>query len=514
MDLHTASDSGASNESLLFRADRGEELSRSSSVFSDLNLDQLFRFLNEGREGYGLDRILRTPLRTIDDILHREAIFRDLEEPTRRTEINRFCEMIAALRRDYTELQKVYYAGERQASFLDLVSRYCSVVRSFTDMLGMADIGSQGLQRFNNNLQVYIQSKDFRELSSLAAELRSHLSDIRYCLLITSDGFSVEPFVQRPGYAEQLEKDLELFEPHDDFAPTTKSSSDRYWSYIDEKLLAFVSELYPDLFQRLAAFVDETGDFFHPAVLRFEEEMQFFLSYLRCVSTLEASGLPFCYPRVSQARETFEANGAYDIALALQLKAHPKSIICNDFHLAPNERITVITGANQGGKTTFARMVGQLHYLAALGCPVPGHNATLFLCNGFFTHFEKSEMGDLTTGKLEDDLHRLCTILDQANSSSLIILNEIFTSTTFRDATFLSLALVKRLIHLGAFVVWVTFIDGLACYGNPVVSLVAGGADSAPFTLSRNPPSGLTHALALAEKHGLSYLQLKKRLKT
>jgi DNA mismatch repair protein MutS len=147
---------------------------------------------------------------------------------------------------------------------------------------------------------------------------------------------------------------------------------------------------------------------------------------------------------------------------------------------------------------------------------VPAREAQLQLFDQLFTQFEKEERVENLRGKLEDDLVRMRAIVFRATPRSMIVLNEVFNSTTIQDEVFLSNKIMEQIIHIGALCVWVTFVDELASFGPQTVSMVSAVVPENPalrtFKVVRRPADGLAYAMAIAQKYRLTYAAICMRI--
>ncbi len=504
-------------QSILFANGAGRTAEvREPAFFADLNLDQAVATITSGRDEYNVRPFFWIGLNSKDAVKYRQEVFGDLENSTLLAYVESFAEKMREMRRHLTQAEKLRHKFQKASWLLDAVEIYCEAVTGLLHDLSFVRLKSRGFLAFRAYLTDYIQSGDFASLLKETKKLKSELASVEYSVLIFDGGFTVKKYEPQGDYSAVIEATFKKFQQGDVKDYRVKLSDWPDMNHIEAQILDFVALLYPEIFAELDTFCAKHAGYLGGSVAVFDREIQFYVAYLASAAPLKKAGLAFCYPAVSgDSKEVYNREG-YDLALAQKLVTEQSPVVCNDFHLSGQERMFVVTGPNQGGKTTFARMFGQLHYLASLGCPVPGTSAKLFLCDGVFTHFEKQENAKNLRGKLEDDLVRIHAILDRATPSSIVIMNEIFTSTALKDAVFLSKKIMERLMQQDVLGVFVTFIDELASLSGKTVSVASTVVPDDPalrtFNIVRKPADGLAYAMSIAEKHRVTYRSLKERI--
>lgn len=502
--------------SILFETP-GEHLQQDAPRASaDLHLDQIIEAITSGKEEYQLKPFFYTPLRTPAAVQYRHEVMQDLERPLLSDQIKSFAQGMMAMREHLAQAESLRYRYQKEWWFLNAMELYCNAIVALARDLTGAALHSRGLLAFCNYLGAYAHSDRFTLLSSETKQLKAELSRIRYSLLIKENSITVRHDESEKDYSVEVENTFAKFQQGavKDYIFTLSAPLDM--NHVEAKALEFVAQLNPETFSRLGRYCATHRTYIDDTIARFDREIQFYLAYLDYLAIFKRAGLPVCYPNLSTDSKDIYAYETFDFALAHQLLRSHSSVICNDFYLKDQERMLVVTGPNQGGKTTFARTFGQVHYLASLGCPVTGRDARLFLFDRLFTYFEKEETITTLRGKLEDDLVRIREILTCASPNSLVIINEVFTATTFQDALFLSTKVMERLLALDMLGVWVTFLDELASMSPKTVSMVGTVLPKNPtvrtYKIIRRQADGLAYALSVAEQYRLTYERLKERL--
>jgi DNA mismatch repair protein MutS len=486
------------------------------SSFRDLNLDQVVEAVVAGREEYELVPFFRTPLGSVDEIEYRHEVFGDLEVGGLHEALRGFGERMHRVRSFLALARRQRYKPEKERWLLDAAVLYVEAVSELSRALDVEEPSSSGLRGFAAYLAGYAAGASFTSLAAEAANVLEGLERVTYTLRINGSRVTVGRYEDEPDYGDEIEELFARFRQGDVESKLAKIADGGSMDHVEAQIAQLVGRLFPEELQALDRFCVRHAEFIDPTVAVFDREIQFYLAWLDFRERVSGPNPAFSYPAVSAESKEELVEDAFDAALASKLRGEGTEVVRNGYRLEAGERLLVVTGPNQGGKTTFARMFGQLHYLAALGVPVPARRAQLFLVDGIFTHFEREEIVGSLRGKLDEELVRVREILEAATTRSIIVFNEVFSSATLADARDLGTEVLTQLIARGCLGVCVTFIDELSRLGEATVSMVAQVAADDPakrtYRVLPQAADGRAYAWAIARKYGLSYEQLRERL--
>lgn len=188
-------------------------------------------------------------------------------------------------------------------------------------------------------------------------------------------------------------------------------------------------------------------------------ELAFYVGCLNLYERLAAEGRPACFPTpVACSERRYTVRSLYDVCLAL---ASGRPVVGNDGDGDGND-LFVITGANQGGKSTLLRSVGLSQLMMQCGMFVPARSYCANLSTGLFTHYRREEDAKMRRGKFEEELQRISVIVDHLSPDCIVLFNESLQSTNEREGSEIGGEVIQGLLESRVKVFLVTHMHALA----------------------------------------------------
>lgn len=468
-----------------------------------------------------LKRVFATPLPGIDAVGYRQEVFADLANPQVHEAAQRFLDGMKRVRTLRGRREDASYAQTFDIWDVHAGASYIKTIdeldQDLGDCLNTGDLTSRALVALRCYVTDYAESPEFCRLRDDTRRAEHVLDQLQYALWVRDNGV----VVGYPGHEPDLERHVvDLFARFRDDSSQEPSELRRPLAggvdHVQAAILSLVKRLNPGTFEQAGAVAAEVRNAVpDPELVTAAEELTFYLSIDALLAPARRAGMPLCLPDVTVA-PGLEAHASWDVALGLSLAVNGRVPVTNDLELGGDERILVISGPNQGGKTTTARTFGQLHHLAAVGCPVPGSRVRIMLTDKVLTVFERQETAADFNGRLGGELQRWHQTLDAATPHSAVVINEIFSSAPLADARVLGRTLIDQIVALGAPAVVVTFLDELSRVGPRTVSMVStvDAEDPTRRTLKviRRAADGRAYAMSLARRYGISSRQIAERI--
>ena len=408
---------------------------------------------------------------------------------------------------------------QQKVMTLSEIKGYVIAVEKLSHSLADMKPESEGMKEFIQLLNTCINDAGFQELSEKSKAIREALDAIPV-KLVYKDNFVNVFFEEVEGSYDAFLKEfisedrdnqkfLNFFDRKNPFGDSIEIS------LLENEIMNLVCDKYPQVFGELNKFVKSNAGYAEEFILQFAEEIVFYLSFYTYEKEMKNHGLYFTSAKKSESKRLV-AEDLYDLALACQMYRKGEMPVPNDTRLEENENFFVLTGPNQGGKTTFARSLGQLIFFSKLGLPVPARRAEVPFYSRILTHFSVEESVETGKGKLAEELSRLAPMMeDREQKNDFVVINELFTTAANYDACIMGKRVLDHFVGQNCHGIYVTHLQDLSKEDPGIVSLRAmmNEEHKQNFKIVRSNDPALESSILLVEKHRLHYEQVKLRLK-
>ncbi len=336
---------------------------------------------------------------------------------------------------------------QKALAMLELLVGLLEQLRSLADA-HHGDVASEGLRAFFASLRRELDDAYLRVLHERLRELQFR-DGVLLSARVGPSGRGCDYVLRRPrgsGLLGRLTPDLPRglsfsVSPRDEYAL-------RALAELRDRGLAHVANA-------LAQATDHVLAFFRTL----QQEAGFYLACVNLAERLTERGVPLVLPDVADPDEwALRARDLRDASLAL----HSGSAVVGSDLDADGKRLLVVTGANEGGKSTFLRSLGTAQLMLEAGIYVTAEAFRASVSSGVYTHFKREEDAALRSGKLDEELRRMSEIAGVIRPRALLLCNESFASTNEAEGSEIARQVVQALVEDGVRVAYVTHMYELA----------------------------------------------------
>ncbi|MCR5684051.1 MAG: hypothetical protein K6G81_01325 [Lachnospiraceae bacterium] len=488
-----------------------EEPKITPSFYQDLNLTRIIDRL-VSRWGKDVRKYYMWFPGSYEEEAYRREVFGDIKKEAVYAPLMTFVEELAEIERLRSEKRKVQTQIQKAVWQIRETYSYFEMYEKLEKALEQANLASEGMKSFLRILKEITGDGEYRSIRDKVHTLIKKINDLKFVLTLDKERISVtlgRVSDEEGSYGKMLrEKGGKEIKPF-----LNPFRMDPNLTELEKACLDILINKDRDFYRTMKATAESIEGYEKPVLKRFEQEVIFYLSYLSFMRDMEKEGFYFTAPLPDGSRK-MEAKGLYDLALALASLETGKKVIPNDLYYDGKESFFVVTGPNQGGKTTFARSLGQLVYFTKMGLDVPALSANLPFFTGLMTHFSVEESSDTGRGKLKEELVRLAPMMAQECRGAFVVINELFTTAANYDARIMGKKVLTHFMEAECMGIYVTHLKELAEAGEGVVSMKAVLDDQKvqTFKVLRGEADDTPSAENLVLKYRLTYGQLKERL--